>query len=164
MRDPLPLDTIELAIPAKADYVGVVRLLISGLANRMGFTYDDIEDVKISVAEACTNVVLHAYPEEKGAIHITCHVYDDRLDIRVTDKGTSFAVEEIQKKLGPIDIKNPVQSIKEGGMGLYLMQSLMDRVDIASDSGVAVHMTKFLLRDEVGHDARKTTKTPRSTR
>ncbi|MFS8513265.1 MAG: anti-sigma B factor RsbW, partial [Planifilum fulgidum] len=50
-----PKDMIELTIPAKADFVGVVRLAVSGIASRMGFSYDDIEDLKVAVAEACTN-------------------------------------------------------------------------------------------------------------
>ncbi|MGV3487465.1 MAG: anti-sigma B factor RsbW, partial [Tuberibacillus sp.] len=42
-------DTINLTIPAKPDYIGVVRLTISGIASRMGFLYDDIEDIKVAV-------------------------------------------------------------------------------------------------------------------
>ena len=73
MPEKSPLDVIELKIPAKADYVGVVRLLVSGLANRMGFAYDDIEDVKVAVAEACTNVVTHARLETEENIHVECN-------------------------------------------------------------------------------------------
>lgn len=157
-----PLDVIELKIPAKADYVGVVRLLISGVANRMGFSYDDIEDVKVATAEACTNVVTHAYHENGGHIHIECNVYDNKLSITVRDHGASFDVKQIEKKLGPIDIENPVHSLKEGGLGIYLMKSLMDHVDITSHHGVIVQMAKFLQRDEVGLNVHTATEAPRS--
>lgn len=162
MPDKTPIDVIELKLPAKADYVGVVRLLVSGVANRMGFPYDDIEDLKVAVAEACTNVVTHAYPKDKGHIHIECDVYDDKLAITVQDRGPSFDIEQIEKKLGPIDIANPVESLKEGGLGIYLMKSLMDRVDITSHHGVVVRMAKFLQGNEVERNVHPATEAPRS--
>lgn len=159
-----PVDVIELKVPAKADYVGVVRLFVSGVAHRMGFSYDDIEDMKVAVAEACTNVVTHAYPEQKGHIRVECNIYANELVMVVEDKGTSFDQEQVEQKLGPIDINNPVQSLKEGGLGIYLMKSLMDHVQITNYNGVAVRMTKFLERDEVESNASTATGAPRSTR
>ena len=52
-----------MKIPAKAEYVAIIRLTMAGVANRMGFAYDDIEDMKIAISEACTNIVQHAYKE-----------------------------------------------------------------------------------------------------
>ena len=45
-------DYIEIRVPAKPQYVSVIRLTISGLAVRVGFTYDEIEDLKIATSEA----------------------------------------------------------------------------------------------------------------
>lgn len=162
MEDREPLDVIELKIPAKADYVSVVRLFISGVANRIGFSYDDIEDVKVAIAEACTNVVTHAYPEGYGYIHIKCHVYGDGIGITVKDFGTSFDVQQVEQDVGPIDVKKPVQSLEEGGLGIHVMKALMDRVHIANDDGVAVKMVKLLQRNEVDADVHSATETPRS--
>jgi serine/threonine-protein kinase RsbW len=60
-----PLDLVNLVIPAKTDFVGIARLAVSGIANRMGFSYDDIEDLKLAVSEACTNAVVHNIQMEK---------------------------------------------------------------------------------------------------
>ena len=57
-----PYDYIEIRVPAKAQYIGIARLTISGLASRLGFNYDEIEDLKIATSEAVTNAVQHAYP------------------------------------------------------------------------------------------------------
>jgi serine/threonine-protein kinase RsbW len=142
-------DYIEMNVPAKADYVGVVRLTISGLANRMGFAFDEIEDIKIAVSEACTNVVNHAYKDgEKGQVRIGCNIFDDRIEITVVDQGRSFDVESISKNLGPVDGKS-VDQLNEGGLGLFLIDTLMDKVEISSEAGVVVMMTKYLHRDEV---------------
>ena len=68
-----PFDYVEIRVPAKPQYVSVARLTISGLANRIGFTYDDIEDLKIASSEAITNAVQHAYADnEEGEVVIGC--------------------------------------------------------------------------------------------
>ncbi|OOE07037.1 MULTISPECIES: anti-sigma B factor RsbW [Fictibacillus] len=142
-------DYIEMNVPAKPDYVGVVRLTISGLANRMGFAFDEIEDIKIAVSEAVTNVVNHAYADEdKGQVRIGCNIFDDRIEITVVDQGKSFDVDTISKNLGPVDGKS-VDQLNEGGLGLFLIDTLMDKVEISSEAGVVVMMTKYLHRDEV---------------
>lgn len=46
-----PFDFIEMKVPAKSDYVGVARLTASGLANRMGFSYEEIEDLKVAISK-----------------------------------------------------------------------------------------------------------------
>lgn len=83
-------DFIEMKVPAKAEYVGVVRLSISGIANRMGFSYEEIEDLKVSISEAITNAVDHAYHDSDGEVTIGFGVYDDRLEVMVADHGGSF--------------------------------------------------------------------------
>ena len=45
------MDYIEIKIPAKPDYIGVIRLTLSGICNRIGYTYEEIEDIKIAVSE-----------------------------------------------------------------------------------------------------------------
>jgi serine/threonine-protein kinase RsbW len=154
-----PRDLIELTIPAKADYVGVVRLAISGIATRMGFSYDDIEDLKLAVAEACTNAVHHAYRGEGGEISICCNLYVDRLEIEIIDQGCSFDVSAVEAKTGPINGRIPYHSLRERGLGLYLMKSLMDRVEIKGDNGVVVTLTKYIRRDEVEADVDSPTET-----
>ncbi|GAA0351825.1 anti-sigma B factor RsbW [Bacillus horti] len=145
-------DFVELKIPAKPEYVGVVRLLISGVASRFGFSMDDIEDIKLAVAEACTNATLHAYEGGDGKIIIGCTGYDDRLEIMVMDHGQSFDLEKTRLNLKPIDHTQSIDSITEGGLGLFLIESLMDDVQITGDGGVVISMTKFKRGNEVESD------------
>src|SRR5216110_3663046 len=48
---------VELTIPGKPEYVGVARLAILGVASRMRFSYDEVEDIRLAVGEACTSVL-----------------------------------------------------------------------------------------------------------
>lgn len=144
-----PLDLVRLKIPAKPDYVGIARLTVSGIGTRMGFNYDEIEDIKLAVAEACTNVVDHAYMDSQGEIDICFSIYEDRLVVEVVDQGNSFDVEEVSSRTGPINIEPVMNTVRERGLGIYLMKTLMDHVDIKGDNGVIVTMIKYIPKDEV---------------
>jgi serine/threonine-protein kinase RsbW len=143
-------DYVELRVPAKSRYVSVIRLTISGLATRIGFSYDEIEDLKIAVGEAVTNVVHHAYKEsEDGEVVIGCALFDGKIEIMVADYGSSFNFEEIKSKIGPYHEDENIALLREGGLGLYLMESLMDEVKLNNEGGVTVFMTKYVAREQV---------------
>jgi serine/threonine-protein kinase RsbW len=143
-------DFIEMRFPAKAEYVGVVRLTISGIASRMGFSYDDIEDLKVAMSEAVSNVVTHAYNDE-GEVTIGFGVYEDRLEVMVADRGGSFNLQKIKDDIGPYNKETEtIVNLREGGFGLFLIKTLMDKVEINNKYGVIVLMTKYLERTGVG--------------
>ncbi|WP_080875341.1 anti-sigma B factor RsbW [Oceanobacillus timonensis] len=146
-------DYIEMKVPAKAEYIGVMRLTLSGVANRVGFSYDAIEDLKVAISEAITNAVEHAYEEkESGEITVGFGVYDDRMEIMVADRGGSFDLEEVKNETGPYKNDEPVEKIREGGFGLFLIEALMDEVKINNKYGVMVIMTKYNREEEVDMD------------
>lgn len=152
-----PYDYFEMRIPAKAQYIGVARLTISGLASRLGFTYDEIEDLKIATSEAITNAVQHAYQDdEEGEIVVGCALYADKLEIMVADNGMSFDFEETKKQVGPYQEQEEVQFIREGGLGLYLMETLMDDVKVHRGEGVSVFMTKYISGEWGDGDVKRT--------
>ncbi|GAB2555687.1 anti-sigma B factor RsbW [Gracilibacillus alcaliphilus] len=143
-------DFIELKVPAKADYIGVVRLTVSGIANRMGFSYEDMEDLKVAISEAMSNATEHAYKQgEEGEVAVGFGVYPDRLEVMIADHGASFDVEEVKKGLGPYQNTPSIVELREGGFGLFLIEALMDKVEIKNDYGVIVLMTKYLRENEV---------------
>ncbi|MGX8176877.1 anti-sigma B factor RsbW [Exiguobacterium artemiae] len=155
-------EQLEMTLPAKPEYVAIARLTVSGVANRMGYTYDDIEDIKIAVSEACANAVQHAYEDEKdGSMALTCNVYpDDRLEIIVKDNGVTFDKDSVKRQSEPITESHDLDSLHEGGLGILMIEALMDQVTIEKANGVTVHMTKYMNRDEVGQSASKVSTTP----
>lgn len=155
-------EQLEMTLPAKPEYVAIARLTVSGVANRMGYTYDDIEDIKIAVSEACANAVQHAYEgEQDGSMALTCNVYpDDRLEIIVKDNGVTFDKDSVKRQSEPITDSHDLDSLNEGGLGILMIEALMDQVTIEKANGVTVHMTKYMNRDEVGQSASKVSTTP----
>jgi serine/threonine-protein kinase RsbW len=73
------MSDVTIRIPASPAYLQVVRLVAAGLATRLGFTVDEIEDLKIAVDE------LSAYftgtQGRDGTIEIRFGVHDDKLEI-----------------------------------------------------------------------------------
>jgi hypothetical protein len=81
------MDKINIRIPASPEYIQVVRLIASGLANRLEFTLDDIEDLKIAVDELCA--YLTGAQGREGEIEITFTIGDDRIEITGSGRFTA---------------------------------------------------------------------------
>jgi serine/threonine-protein kinase RsbW len=73
---------VELRLPADSAYVSVLRTTTAGLAARLDFPIDDIEDLRIAVGEACALVL----PEAQPGSDLTCAFFlgSSQLTVRVT--------------------------------------------------------------------------------
>jgi anti-sigma regulatory factor (Ser/Thr protein kinase) len=81
---------VELQIPARSPYVGVVRLALSSLARTAGMDEETLDDLKIAVSEACANAVLageEAGSEEAITVHWTEE--EERLMVDIADPAGS---------------------------------------------------------------------------
>lgn len=132
---------INLAIPAQAEYIDVVRLTLFGIANKAGFSYEDIEDMKVAVSEACSNAVLYAYDYHCGPIKVTFELERDRISIMIKDYGNKSV--DLEHLYPPASFHNKALSeIGPRGLGIFLMQALMDNVEIRTNFGTEVILTK----------------------
>ena len=117
-------DSIKLTIPSKAEYISVVRLTASSIANNIGMSIDTLEDIKVSIAEACINAFKLSKEEE---IEIEFEVKDSSIYIRVKD------VEDVTN--------SDEDELQQLNMGLLIINSLMDEVKF-DDFGI--QMMKFI--------------------
>lgn len=126
-------DQVELILPCRPEYVGVARLAVLGIASRMPFSYDEVEDVRLAVGEACTHAVERA-GETAASIHITSRISPSQLVIDVED-----SVPE-----GNTAAPDAVDDPGVEGLGALLMEILVDEVQIiSSPSGTRVRLTKY---------------------
>ncbi|MGZ5399450.1 MAG: anti-sigma factor [Nocardioides sp.] len=79
---------VELRLPADSAYVSVLRTTTAGLAARLDFTIDDIEDLRIAVGEACAMVLPEADPG--GPLLAEFFLAPSLLTVRVTVRGTDI--------------------------------------------------------------------------
>ncbi|ETT49196.1 MULTISPECIES: anti-sigma B factor RsbW [unclassified Paenibacillus] len=139
------IQRVLLQLPASAEYVDIVRLNLYGIASKMGFTYEDIEDMKVAVSEACNNSVLYAYGQADGMVDVIFEVGSSVLSITVKDEGESFdSLDASGERLTLHD--KELNDVQVGGLGFYLMQALMDDVSVVSEAGkgTVVTLTKRL--------------------
>ena len=73
-------EQVTIKIPASPAYIGVVRLVSAGLATRLRFTIDEIEDLKIAVDELCA--YLTGSQGRDGDLQIAFTITGDRIEIR----------------------------------------------------------------------------------
>lgn len=121
-------DKIEISLPLKAEYVSIARLTVSGIANRMGFDIETIEDIKVSIAEVCNRMVCVG---SKSADHytITFGIHAEKLVITFDS---------------PDEALKCIFSGKDDELGLSIINAFMDDVEICPDSSYILSMTKAL--------------------
>lgn len=134
-------DTLKIMVPGKAEYVGTIRLAVSSIANRIGFDIEAIEDIKVAVSEACSNIVCHSNIRDEYLYQVICVVDEGKLEISVEDEGAGFNLEEYQEPA----LEDP----KESGLGVFIMRALMDEVSVHSELGAGTHikMVKYVTPD-----------------
>ena len=127
---------LQLRIPSRAEWVSVARLAVAGIAHRIDATIDEVEDLKLAVAEACTNCIQHAQGNEE--VLVTFEISGRRITVVVEDGGKGFD----GRALAPEPLGEP----KVGGLGVFLIRSLMDEVDYDFDplTGTKLTMSKVL--------------------
>ncbi|MCX4470208.1 Serine-protein kinase RsbW [Micromonospora sp. MW-13] len=75
-------DVVHLTVPADGGYLGVLRTATAGLAARLQFALDEIEDLRIAVDEACAMLLAIATRDAELECRFT--VTDDALTVEVT--------------------------------------------------------------------------------
>lgn len=132
--------TVRLTIPAKAEYISLVRLALSGLSQSRELSDETLGDLKLAVTEACSNSVRHAYREGRGgAVEIVYELHPDRLVVEVSDDGKGFSVEERQSA--------DEGSLTEGGLGLAIIRELADELELGrgeDGQGSRLRLVKFI--------------------
>lgn len=132
-------ETVQLIIPCRAEYVGVARLAVLGITSRMPFSYDEVEDVRLAVGEACTHAVERA-GIGAATIRITGTVAPHALTIEVKD---DVAEEDMAAPTEEAKLLEEA-GVDQEGLGALLMEILVDEVKIeTSPTGTRVLLTKY---------------------
>ncbi|MEN1760063.1 ATP-binding protein [Anoxynatronum sibiricum] len=138
MNQEINREMIELSIPHRSEYVSMIRLTVTAIASSMGFDIEDIEDIKVALSEACSNAIMHGGcgAEENFVVQFVRE--QERLTISVSDFGKGYSVQTLQAP--------KLEELNEGGLGIFIIRSLMDDVKIktGSSQGTSITMIKNL--------------------
>jgi serine/threonine-protein kinase RsbW len=118
---------VRLTIPARAEYITLCRLALTGIARLRELSDELLADLKLALTEAASNSVRHAYGDEVvGVVEISYELFPDRLVIEVTDEGEGF---DLAKTEGHPD------ELSEGGLGIAIIRAIADEVEIGAQPG-----------------------------
>jgi anti-sigma regulatory factor (Ser/Thr protein kinase) len=109
---------LSLTLPARAENVAVVRHANGGLGEALGIGDQTMSDVKLAVTEACTNAVVHAYPDGEGPLEVAAYLREDRLVLVVRDQGRGIVPRTDSPGLG---------------LGLPLIATLAEALELGTD-------------------------------
>jgi serine/threonine-protein kinase RsbW len=133
----------RLKIPSVTENLQMIREFVMKVSKRAGFDDEQQERIALAVDEACTNVIKHAHKFDARRLIDIAITYDKKkIKITIIDKGEGFDVEKLQKP----NLEEYVRQSRHGGLGIYLMKTLMDEVDYEFKPGVRnkVELTKYI--------------------
>lgn len=116
----------NLTIPASTEFLSEARDFVANYAEKMGFGADAIEQVRMAVDEACTNVIKHAYQYDSNKhLQIQVDQKKNEMWVSITDEGIAF---DPSKYTEP-DLEKRIKERRGGGFGIYLIKKFMDSVE-----------------------------------
>lgn len=111
---------IALLLPARAENVAIVRHALGALGEVLELEAQTLSDIRLAVTEACTNVVVHAYPDgSEGPLEVLATLEGEELTVVVRDEGEGITPRPDSPGLG---------------LGLPLIASLAEKVQLGHDA------------------------------
>ena len=130
--------TVRLRVPARAEYIALARLALSGLADIITLPDELLADLKLALTEAVSNSVRHAYADGSGFVSIVYELSGAALAVEVVDDGKGFDPERPPALEG--------EELTEGGLGIAIIRTIADEFELQSSPGVRGSRLRFVKR------------------
>ncbi len=139
-------NSIELRLPSRLGYEKVAMSTAASVAKIMGFADERVEDLKTAVAEACINAMEHGNKlDESLTVGVILSMDASALEVKVLDAGSgphgSVHKPDIDKKMHGEEASR--------GMGMFLIQSLVDKAEWVSSPPSGSYVRLVILLDKV---------------
>jgi len=137
--EPMTTTDVKLTLPARPENVSVIRHVLGAFAEALRLPDELVEDLRLAVTEACTNVVRHAYPpEQPGPVEISIVPSEDQVSVVVADCGRGIGSSS--------DTTGP-------GLGLPLIAAIADEVEVLPVPGGGSRVAMTFARHRPGDAA-----------
>lgn len=134
-------ESFRLTVESRLERLGEIADFVQDAASQCGMNEKKIYDVQMAVDEACTNVIEHAYAgASTGTIYISCEKRDKDFVVTIRDYGKAFDPKQVAKP----KTNAPLSKRNIGGLGLFFIYKMMDKVkfDFSSGNGNVLTMSK----------------------
>lgn len=128
-------DHIVISIPNKPEYVSLIRLTSSSIANNMGFDFENIDDIKVAASEACNNIIL------------STALKDINIKIEFLINETDLTIQITTDELFDCQFSEEEESINQN-LSLLIIKTIMDEVECIHGETSGIKMIK-----KIGVDA-----------
>lgn len=118
-----------LDVLADLTKLAMIRGFVAEAGRELDLEEPVISDLQLAVDEACTNIVKHGYGGRGGRIEITVEPVDEGIHVTIHDWGAAFDPQKVPLP----DLMAPLEQRPLGGLGLLLIQRVMDQVDFEFD-------------------------------
>jgi len=130
-------------MPARVESLHELLTFIRTEAKKRGFSEDALNRIELVAEEALVNVFVHGYAQSQGQVEVRCLVADDpALTIEIRDAGVSFD----PLSLADPDVASDLTKRKIGGMGVFLIRKMTDRVAYRREGDINILSMTFLNR------------------
>jgi anti-sigma regulatory factor (Ser/Thr protein kinase) len=123
----------SIQLPAKIENMELLVQFISDIARKLGFSGKRIKEIELATEEALVNIINYAYPDHSGNIKVTCSQdptngsckdSSKAFVIKIEDTGIAFDIMSLKDP----DISTGISDREVGGLGVFLIRKLMDKV------------------------------------
>ncbi len=135
---------VHLRVPGAPSSLPKIRGAVVEVAERAGFSEDDVAKIEMAVGEACTNIIEHAYLTQPLRLEIEVHIqqFPNRIEITILDySSVNFPVDEVAE----VGLDDYIETQRRRGLGLYIIRNFVDRVDhrFVCGQGNELRLVKF---------------------
>ena len=116
-------DEVRLAVPATPEFLRLARVTATGLASRLGFTFDEVEDLRLAIDELCYSLI--GSRGRPGTVELRYVVLDDALQVEGT---------------GSFDGETPELALSE--LSERILAALVDEHELADDAAPRFRLLK----------------------
>lgn len=137
---------VALCLPQEVGSVSLIRGVVSEALVTLGVASDCVDDIRLALSEACTNVIEHAAADDEYEVRL--QVDDERCEISVANTGEHFDASGLDGIMP--------SAASSGGRGVAIMHAVMNQVAFTSEPeiGTIVHLVKSLDLEPDGAMAR----------
>ena len=136
---------MKIEFLSKSANEAFARIAVAAFVSQLDPTIEEIADIKTSVSEAVTNSIIHAYQNKDGIVTLRAILYDDEIEIEVSDTGSG--IENIEEAKKPLFTTKG--NLERSGMGFTIMENFMDELKVESIVGLGtkISMSKKIKKE-----------------
>lgn len=134
---------LRFSLPGNKDSVLTVRTAISSYAKSVGFSEEAVDDIGISITEACRIVCCHGNERKACRFLVVCSMREDTLEIKISSNNAEFTVEKEE-------CEKCRHCTGDGDLSMFILSSLMDKAELEeeSDNRKSLAMEKIKINKE----------------